>query len=740
MKVKHYLWVAFTAALLAGCDNDHSDLWNEINSQGERIEALETWQKQVNNDISALQQLLNTTDYITDVTPVMLNGEQVGYTIRFLHSDPITIYNGAQGEKGEQGDKGDKGDKGDRGEIPQISARQQPDGNWYWVLNGELLKDQAGNYIRANGDKGEQGDKGESGEAGSQGEQGPQGEQGKPGISAPTPQLLIGSSLPAGVTIKTDGGTKNATAWYLSVDDGATWYRVSGKDGQDGTDGRDGSSLFSSVKLGVDEVSFFLKNGSKFSVPIYKGIVVKFTLPAKKPGDPDTDLDMTKMLYVQPSTVINYAFSGGDPNTYGDLALAVLPAEGKGWEGEVNTTNKTITLSGDGSSETGRFLIMLTDSKGFVNSYTLPVFAFKGKGDSGDPYTISTPQTLQRLAELVNAGNNYEGIYFKLENDIDLSGICGAALNDGNGINWIPIGNNNNNIKFAGNFDGDNHTIQGLYIKTYNAEYQGLFGAVDSKGTVKNLTVEGEVAGSDNTGGIAGHNAGIITECTNKSTVNENMNGYNIGGIAGNNIGTISGCSNLGKVTGYGTVGGIAGNQRTGISIGCSNSGDIKGVESVGGILGSCKSGISTACIACYNTGSVEETYFVSYAGGIVGYAQTSNSIACYSTGTISGSHIGGIVGECGYDPDFSSCYWSSTASISGIGSGSSTTPPKEVDGSSVNWASGSGDNNAMSTMNSAIDTWNNSHSSDGKACKWKYIENTDSETKGTCPLKLQKQ
>lgn len=170
------------------------------------------------------------------------------------------------------------------------------------------------------------------------------------------------------------------------MDDGATWYRVSGKDGQDGTDGRDGrdgSSLFSSVKLGEDVVTFMLINGSKFSVPIYKGIVVKFTLPAKKPSDPDTDLDMTKMLYIQPSTVINYAFSGSDPSTYGDLALAVLPAEGKGWEGEVNTTNKTITLSGDGSSETGRFLIMLTDSKGFVNSYTLPVFVFKGQGTSG---------------------------------------------------------------------------------------------------------------------------------------------------------------------------------------------------------------------------------------------------------------------------------------------------------------------------------------------------------------------
>lgn len=285
----------------------------------------------------------------------------------------------------------------------------------------------------------------------------------------------------------------------------------------------------------------------------------------------------------------------------------------------------------------------------------------------------------------MNAGNNYEGIYFKLENNIDLSSICGAALDGGNGINWIPIRNNNNNIKFVGNFDGDNHTIKGLYIKTYNAEYQGLFGAVDSKGTVKNLTVEGEVAGSDNTGGIAGYNAGIITEYTNKSIVNGNMNGSRIGGIAGNNIGTISGCSNLGKVTGYSNVGGIAGSQRTGINIGCSNSGDIKGVESVGGILGLCTStgsSGSTACIACYNTSSVEETGTGQYAGGIVGYAQRNNSVACYSTGTINGAHIGGIVGECGYNPDFSSCYWSSTASISGIGVDKSvnpsSTPPPE--------------------------------------------------------------
>ena len=112
-----------------------------MNDHGNRIAALEQWQDEVNNNIAALQQLLNTNDMITSVTPVMENGKEVGYTIAFLHSDPVTIYHG---------EKGDKGDTGAQG--PQ-------------------------------GDQGEQGEQGEQGPQGPQGEQGPQGIQGEQGDS-----------------------------------------------------------------------------------------------------------------------------------------------------------------------------------------------------------------------------------------------------------------------------------------------------------------------------------------------------------------------------------------------------------------------------------------------------------------------------------------------------------------------------------------------------------------------------
>ena len=121
MKMKHYLSMAVVALALAACSDDYDDtaLWNTVNDHENRIAALEQWQDEVNNNIAALQQLLNTNDMITSVTPVMENGKEVGYTIAFLHSDPVTIYNGTQGEKGEAGD------------TPQIGLTQDEDGNWY---------------------------------------------------------------------------------------------------------------------------------------------------------------------------------------------------------------------------------------------------------------------------------------------------------------------------------------------------------------------------------------------------------------------------------------------------------------------------------------------------------------------------------------------------------------------------------------------------------------------------------
>lgn len=124
MKMKHYLPAMALALAFAACSDDYDDsaLWDAVNGNTQRIEALEAWQEQVNSNIEALQQLLNTMDYITSVTPVMQDGEEIGYTISFLHSDPITVYHGM---------------KGADGQTPIIGAKEE-NGIYYWTVNGCL--------------------------------------------------------------------------------------------------------------------------------------------------------------------------------------------------------------------------------------------------------------------------------------------------------------------------------------------------------------------------------------------------------------------------------------------------------------------------------------------------------------------------------------------------------------------------------------------------------------------------
>ena len=240
--------MAVVALALAACSDDYDDtaLWNTVNDHENRIAALEQWQDEVNNNIAALQQLLNTNDMITSVTPVMENGKEVGYTIAFLHSDPVTIYHGEKGEKGDKGEQGIQGEQGVQGtpgkdgangDTPVVGLLKGDDGNWYWTLDGELMTDPQGNPIRANGEDGKDG---QDGQPGQDGKPGADGEDGEPGDPAPTPQIGLGSSIEGG-TIVTDNGVVQLDAWYLSVDGGATWYRISGDKGATGDKGDTGA-------------------------------------------------------------------------------------------------------------------------------------------------------------------------------------------------------------------------------------------------------------------------------------------------------------------------------------------------------------------------------------------------------------------------------------------------------------------------------------------------------------------
>ena len=208
-----------------------------------------------------------------------------------------------------------------------------------------------------------------------------------------------------------------------------------------------------------------------------------------------------------------------------------------------------------------------------------------GTGTAEDPYLIYTADGLKQFA--VSARESHA----KLMNDIVLND--GIFDDDGNytkgasgkdAEQWTPIAN-----RFAGIFDGDGHTIRGLYVKDKNNA--GLFDTVF--GTVKNLTVTGYVSGTQKAGGIASQ-GGTFENCVNQCRVIA-KHGATVqawaGGIVGYG-GTVRNCVNMGRITscsGYDVAfaGGLVGQ---GSAAGCYNVGEVDGSSNrlclIGGITG----------------------------------------------------------------------------------------------------------------------------------------------------------
>lgn len=189
MKKFFYATMCIVSLCLSGCGYDDDEVWNAINDQEERIAALEEWQKTANENIAALQAIVNGNDYITSVEEIKDGDEIIGYTINFHRQGEVTIYNGKDGEKGD---------------MPVIGVSEGEDGRWYWTVNGELLEDADGNPVCANGKDGEDGEDGEDGADGNS-------------SSGVTPVIKLGSELGEGY---------NQYASYISVDGGRTWTQI----------------------------------------------------------------------------------------------------------------------------------------------------------------------------------------------------------------------------------------------------------------------------------------------------------------------------------------------------------------------------------------------------------------------------------------------------------------------------------------------------------------------------------
>ena len=319
-------------------------------------------------------------------------------------------------------------------------------------------------------------------------------------------------------------------------------------------------------------------------------------------------------------------------------------------------------------------------------TYTVSLAAAKDLGytiESDGSYTVTSADGLMNVAKLVNGGKT--DINITLDKNIDLTGK-----------GWTPIGTSFDN-SYKGTFDGGGHTITGLTVTTYD-KYAGLFGWLNSAGTVKNVVMEGVQITNNHSSGFAG-------------------------GVVGNSWGTIENCSVSGSVNGEVYVGGVVGKQTSGSMTGCSSSATVKGTVNVGGVAGESWGSMT----ACYATGNVTLEIYPGKdisGGGVVGFKGGNSVLACYATGNVNSKgsstgnvHIGGLFGD-NYTA-VTACYWKNNQE-QGIGRNQQSTAPEatKVDGSVVTWQE------AVDAMNTALQN---------AGSEWRY------ELKGALPT-LRKQ
>ena len=245
-----------------------------------------------------------------------------------------------------------------------------------------------------------------------------------------------------------------------------------------------------------------------------------------------------------------------------------------------------------------------------------------GLGTEAYPYEIGTADQLKLFRDIVNGANGQTqnpAACAKLMNDIVLNdgtfdengnytpGSSGKAAEKWTPIAYSGLFTENTTLYYTGTFDGQGHTIRGLYVSEGNGSYiedqvcLGLFSTAKNA-VIRNVTVTGYVFGfAGNLGGIVGYltSGGTIENCANHCTVK----------------------STLAVTEGPSYIGGIAG-----------------GMD------------FDSTIRDCYNTGTITVDTYLQWnsAGGIVGYNGGSTVSNCYNVGKIAGNgwYNGEIVGR----------------------------------------------------------------------------------------------
>ena len=299
------------------------------------------------------------------------------------------------------------------------------------------------------------------------------------------------------------------------------------------------------------------------------------------------------------------------------------------------------TVNNYGTITGGIFSSGITGNPAFVT----------GSGTETDPYQISTAEGLKWFRDKVNGSNGQTqnpAACAVLMNDIVLNdgtfdengtytpGASGKAAEKWTPIAYSGLFNEHTTLYYTGTFDGQGHTIKGLYVSINNATSigdavcLGLFSTA-KKAVIRNVTVTGYVFGfAGNLGGIVGYlSDGTIENCANYCTVKSTL-------------------------------------------------ADTEGPSYVGGIAGAMDKG--SVIRDCYNTGTITVVEYREWnmTGGVVGYSDDSAVSNCYNAGKVAGSwnYNGEIAGganagdENGNPSTVSNCYYLDGTGWNAVGNG----------------------------------------------------------------------
>ena len=415
------LTVALAGVMLTSCEYDDSEIWNEIDNVKDRVETLEEAVIKTNEDIVALQTIVNALQknvYVTAVTPTT-----EGYTITFSDGTTAEIKNGKDGANGADGTN-----------APVISVKQDTDGNYYWTMDGEwLLVD--GQKVRANGIDGEN------------------GENGTDGKDAVAPQVRINDT------------TKE---WEISTDGGLTWVSTGvvaeGKDGvagSNGSNGAAGDSFFKSVDTSnPDYVVITLADGTEFRLARYDESAPMFDI-VDAPEVAQVEYGKSIELYVTAENIADYVINTpeGWKASYAEDVLNITAPAKDLCHFDKEGTIAISVVSAQGKSAIVKLNVMAGE---WIEEIQLRTLTFEDADAKFTPYELYNGASINTWSDLVD--------------DMQYGGSLTYTNDMTDVYYWYDEGNTELFHAFETPYWGGGHVISNYVLESYETLPQGYYG------------------------------------------------------------------------------------------------------------------------------------------------------------------------------------------------------------------------------------------------------------------------